>query len=688
MEASNIEDGLDIVRPLRGLDWIGGGVFRHACFVDSEFLGIHITGDNASTLLLLAKTPKQAVAFARKLLKALLNGTSILLTEETLIELEDIWTGGASHFANPVAPATEFVVRLLLKKSLSDDWNQVRELSYLAASQEGLDVLIKRSELRRPYQETASACDQQSVKAIVKRHLSVPATRSLRAAIAREALSLEITEDLAPDGGRSERLVLTKEEKDQAHGLIHEVYRKHKVGMREPAEPFIRKSTGIDEQILEQASPPNSTLQHLDKGEPLDPCRSGLVQHVLVFGQCAQISGVPEVCYYQISGPLETPKALDVRTALQQMLHTESKVYTTERYARTSFQTKWNLDNSHEIYRLVAEYQRGKINSWIAHMDRIGDDCFDISSPSPASNSKMGSPSTTRARPSERRVSLRRRRREAQHPETRNKSQHTPTHHGNGSASKKPQRRPLVIDLVGDDTPKPDIDHLCKKLCIRPEEVVQTGSPSRSGHSGKSKIASSSMALQPEAQALLPAVRQALRRLEQQRHHRANKETLAQWWKGYTDHRSVISGNDHANVRTLDLETNHDDSEWDVHPKMPVSSTEPNDQDTEYISNLGFEPENEILQPMQDKKHSAITADTPTDANPADDAEETFVVKALIQNTITNHSPPDYDFQRAMETHPVDPDSAPATPVLREFNDLNGRWTYSQGENVHFVRAT
>lgn len=566
MEASKFEDRLDIVQPLRGLEWIGGVAFRHARFVDSEFLGIHITGDNANTLLLQAKTPKQAVAFARKLLRAILNGRSILLTEETLIELEDIWTGGASHFANTVTPATEFVVRLLLKRSLSDDWKQVRELSYLAASQEGLDVLMNRSKLRRPSRETASACDQQSVKAIVRSHLSAPAARNIRAAIAREALSLETTEESAPGGRRSERLVLAKEEKDQAHGLIHEIYRKHKVGMREPAEPFIRRTTRIDEQTFEQDPPPNTTLRYLNKEGPLDPHNSGLFQHILVFGRCAKMSGLPEMCYYKLSGPPKKPKALDVRTALQQMLHTDSKIYTTERYARASFQTNWNLDNFHEIYQPVADYQRGEIESCIADLDRIDDDCFNISSLSPVNNSVMSSPSATGARVSERRVSSHKRRREAQHTSTRNESQDTPTHHGNGIASSKRRRRRTVVDLIEDDgyVVPTRIEHLCKKLC-------------------------------------------------------------------------------------RDFET--------------------------------------YMKREQDKHHSAITADATVDANPTDDAEEVVEVRGLIQNQITNLSPPDYDFQRVMETHLEDRDSAPATPVLREFTDMNGRWTYSHGDHVRFVRA-
>ena len=539
MDTSAFEDTLDLVRPLRGLD-SAKGVFRHASFAESEFLGIHITKDNANTLLMVADTSTKARDFARKLLRALLNQRSVLLTEETLNELEDIWTGGASHFENTVMPATKFIVRLLLKKSLSDDWNQVRELSYLAATQEGLEVLKTWAELKRPFQETGSACAQQDVKDIVRSHLSVPATRGLRAAIAREALSLEVERTISyHDGMVSEQLILKKGKKDRAHGLIHEIYRKHKVGMREPAESFIRRSTRNDEQTLEPIPPPSATLQSLDNEDPLDSCSNGLIQYILVFGKCVQTSGgsashAAEVCYYKISGPRDTPNALGVKTALEQILHTSSRIHMTERYARNSFSTNWNLDSFQGIYQPVAEYQRGKIESWIDHLNSCGDS-FNCSIPPLANKSKMSPPSTPGAGPSKRRVSSSRRQREAQQTRTRNKSQTTPTRRGHGSASGKPHRSPMFVDLTEDDglEVQADTDHLCKKPCIRPEQAIRTGSPSRSTDS-ESDVTSSSLMpqvpdlTQPETQTLLSA---AEPKIERRAMRLVVEGALARLWK-------------------------------------------------------------------------------------------------------------------------------------------------------------
>ncbi|KAL9132261.1 MAG: hypothetical protein Q9175_006565 [Cornicularia normoerica] len=340
----------------------------------------------------------------------------------------------------------------------------------------------------------------------------------------------------------------------------------------------------------------------------------------------------------------------------------------------------------------VAEYQRGKIESWIAHLDSIGDS-LNGSPPPPANNSKTSSASTAGARPGKRRVSSGRRPGEAQNTESRNKSQSTSTHRGKGSGSKKPQRRPTVIDLTENDGSEvqTDISHLCKKLCIWPEETNRTGSPSRPIHCDESDVASNGIApqvpdlIQPETQTLLPAVSQALKRLELRQFYQDNKVAQARCWGGNRDRRFVILGNGQANVCTPDDENAHSERS-----ERPVCDTEAKDQDTEYGPNLGIQPDHELETHMQherDENDSMIMADAPADANLVEDAEELFGVKGLIRNVITNYSTPDYIFQRVRENNPMEPDWATKVPILREFNDKNGRWTYSR-DDVHFVRAT
>lgn len=697
VDTSDFEATLHIDRPLRNLD-SAEGVFRHASFVDSEFLGIHITRDNADTLLLLANTPKQAVVFARKLLKALLNRKSTLLTEETLIELEDMWTGGAPLFGNPVAPATEFVVRLLLNKSLSKDWNQVRELSYLAASQEGLDVLIRRSGLRRPSAATASACEKHSVKSIVGRHLSIPASRGLRAAIAREALSLESTVIL-DDGTITEGFVPLERRKDHTHGLIHEIYRKHKVGMREPDESFIRKSTRIDEQTLEEAPQLAYTLGSLNKRDPLDQYGNGLPQNVLVSGRCVQVlgsaSGGPEICYYKVSGPPEAPKALDLRMALQQILRTSSRIYKTERYAKKSFSTKWNLNSFYDIYRPVTNYQRGKIDTWIAQLNRAGDR-FDIPPSPPQSNLTTSSPSSA-VRTGKRRIALVESELDAQGPKARNQSHSTPTGRRYGSATEKIQRRPMPIDLTEDDGPEvqPCIQDTRKRIRVQSKKV-RRGKPSRSTHFGRPNAAPSGVMprVRDQVEREVEAFRTAAYRKFDTR---LFEDEMDQCLREHPNCRSEILGNDKGKTRAHDVAIQHDNRDAKAHVESSVSSTKRSGPENGDRSKLGRQPEHESGTHRRDENLPTEVADV-VKALCAEVGEEISRAKKRIRTSMSSDSRHERTSGEVIEDGPVQLDRPPpspifgafnsATPIFGDFNDMNGRWTYSSEDGGRFVRIT
>lgn len=89
-----------IVQPPPNLD-SPRGVVRHASLIDSEFLGLYITGDNAGTMFHSLSKEEHIKPFARKILRAILNKKSLILTEKTLRALEDMWTGGPSTWITP-----------------------------------------------------------------------------------------------------------------------------------------------------------------------------------------------------------------------------------------------------------------------------------------------------------------------------------------------------------------------------------------------------------------------------------------------------------------------------------------------------------------------------------------------------------------------------------------------------------
>ena len=371
-----VEETVEAIRPMRELD-SREGVFRHSIFIDSEFLGLHVTGDNVGTMLQSFNTPTQAKLFARKLLRVLSSKKTLSLTEATLNELENSWTGGASHFDSPLTPDTEFVVRMLFRTYLTDDWNQVRELSYVAVSRDGLEVLKARSGLTRPFRERGAMCEQQSVIEMFRRRQTMSSISNLHAAISRVALSLEMVSEKSSEDKSTEQLRFEKEEReDQAYTIIREVYRKNQVGMRAVTEPFIHTSSRTDKQALEGSLDNNNT----DTTGTSGSCCLTNQKFVLLVGNCVQVSGFTsyptEVCLYVVSGPPVIPPLSLITKALQKILEENNRIHITLRYSKPSLSAKWNLEN---VYTTADQHHIHKLDAWIKHLSEKTD-WFRISS--------------------------------------------------------------------------------------------------------------------------------------------------------------------------------------------------------------------------------------------------------------------------------------------------------------------
>jgi hypothetical protein len=362
------------------------GVLRHSGFIDSEFLGLHITGDNLQTLLLSRDSPEEIQIYACKLLKVLLNSNSLSLTEGTLNELEELWTGAASHLQNALPTNTEFVVRMFLKTWLTDDWDQVRELAYIAMSRKDLDLLIKTSGLKTHFKNFGFSCNAESVIDIFKDYRRKSPRKSLDAAISRDTFSLEMsTFDYHPflmKKHEPEPMLIPGAERDEAYDMIHEVYRKHKIGLRDVKESFIRKSTRLDGPLLvdcpESRRADNVYVFSSTVGESF-VYYSGSGRHytsprseyrfIVVVAECteSEFSEPPvEVCFFMVSGPPVTPMASDVMQALRETLRTERPVYKTSLCAKPQLAGERNLSGTYG--GPLTRQQREKIQRWIDHL--------------------------------------------------------------------------------------------------------------------------------------------------------------------------------------------------------------------------------------------------------------------------------------------------------------------------------
>lgn len=386
-ETDGTNTTLTIVQPQPSLD-SSKGVVRHASLVGSEFLGLYITGDNAGTMFHSLSKEEHIKPFARKILRAILNKKSLILTEKTLRALEDMWTGGASHLehSSDVNEDTEFVVRIILRTSLTDNWEQVRELSYLAVAKADLDVIVKFAEWDKvPVSDfKAMRCAQQSVINHVRLSQSMSPKENIEAAIQRSAFSLELNKRNS-NGSMIEKLTgslqwVREAKREQTNPIIHDIYDKNRRGLRPVSEHFIRESNRIDGPTLNRI-PINISADRIDVYSTslgaafvTDPWAAPSVRRdhefVVVVGECVQ-PGISkespaDVCLFLTSAVPVMPRAEDVMNALHAILLNPKAIYSTLRYPKHLMKRELNLKCTHgsdlEILR------QKEIRDWIDHL--------------------------------------------------------------------------------------------------------------------------------------------------------------------------------------------------------------------------------------------------------------------------------------------------------------------------------
>jgi len=275
------------------------GAFRYGSTIVSEFSALLITGDSANTMLQSFATEARAKLYARKALKALVERTEVVrLTGQSLGKLEHLWTGESEIPANSVISATSFYTITVVKIGLTADWHQVRHLCCLAVSEDAFGVLAQFSGLRHLPKPKVFSCQQETLLDLFRVLRSASADSTLRASIRRLALGLQVRcasnadGSAVPIGGRPWIPAPGfTENRGRWFGLamigychlvqevVYEVYKRHKIGRREPSEVFIRRSTGSDEQ----SPKPHSTKTTFPFLPKLKYVANGIV---VVVGHC------------------------------------------------------------------------------------------------------------------------------------------------------------------------------------------------------------------------------------------------------------------------------------------------------------------------------------------------------------------------------------------------------------------
>lgn len=248
------------------------GVIRDIRYIQSRFVGLHITQDNLGAFLKSTSSEQKSKELTVSLLTHLVECWRV--KGETLTALESDWTGKDRGLEYRDQEST-FLVVATVAAYFTTDWEQTRELSYIAVEEGAMGRLLKYTGLNLadgdalsdfPFVDKAAFSD---ILRVLRREEAAGA--NLLACISRVCLSTGI---LSTKNDEYKDVLTVPSVERLGHGLMYRadtvlkpdtatkrdfvrrIYTEHKIGRNEPFCPFLRVSSVLDELGLSPEAPP------------------------------------------------------------------------------------------------------------------------------------------------------------------------------------------------------------------------------------------------------------------------------------------------------------------------------------------------------------------------------------------------------------------------------------------------
>ncbi|RYP93668.1 hypothetical protein DL770_000199 [Monosporascus sp. CRB-9-2] len=287
------------------------GVVRDARQIQSRLRGLIITRDNLETVLQSFENPTAATRFVRSIISLLSRRCVALDSEEVLDAVEDHWSGYTRIRPNRLDQKPKVYVQFRISFYINPVWEQVRELTYLAATDDARELLIQRAGIRSAPRTVFAIDDDGAVHEI------------------------EVSK------------VIIKQDKDkrspgvQMQGTVHAIYEKHRIGNRDPSEPFLRASTRMDFEG-------RALWRGWRRGDCLPPQHRHL-HKILVYSDVPDARYLPhgsrqKYCLYILDGRTDELNNFSVASKLIWALFRE-QIYSTVRKAKVPRNSRNWQDN-------------------------------------------------------------------------------------------------------------------------------------------------------------------------------------------------------------------------------------------------------------------------------------------------------------------------------------------------------
>lgn len=249
------------------------GAIRDARYIRSRFLGIYITEDNFRVLMRTAVSAEESKKLAAGILSCLKEAWRV--RRDALDALEAVWTETDRLGLDAYPPDKAFLAVFTTAAYFTPDWEQTREMAYLAVAETLVDLLLEAAGQHRfPREEGLGApfLESDTLSDTLTSHLRNTAEANLHGCSARACWETGI--NLTPGGGgmaaddarelpsdvarpicveeRGSQVIhrldiaVTPPQTPKARNLIYDLYRRHRVGQNEPSSSLFRISDYLD----------------------------------------------------------------------------------------------------------------------------------------------------------------------------------------------------------------------------------------------------------------------------------------------------------------------------------------------------------------------------------------------------------------------------------------------------------
>ncbi|KAF4992474.1 hypothetical protein FGRMN_7145 [Fusarium graminum] len=220
------------------------GVFRDARFIRSRVLGLMITEDNFEEFLQTGSSNNETRSLATSLLKEIQEGCRI--KGHMLDDLEVLWTGTDRNIAEKMHSEGTFIVVITSVFYVEANWDQVRELSYLAVSESLISDLAEICRIPLPSAQVLERVRTITSLTAFGELLKGTVRQNVVGKSNRVWMLLPTVPIGEPDKIRR-HMSIQRRNGSSSREFVFSVYQKYKVGRNDPTTPMFRMSSVLDE---------------------------------------------------------------------------------------------------------------------------------------------------------------------------------------------------------------------------------------------------------------------------------------------------------------------------------------------------------------------------------------------------------------------------------------------------------